>query len=48
MQPKEHIDGNGLGDKRILLIALNPRGIVRQEAGLDVAVDEEVAAKRSY
>ncbi len=45
IEVQQDIDGNRARDQRVLLVAGDAPGIVRQEPGLDVAVDEELAAQ---
>ena len=48
IQAQQDVDRNRLGDQRIAVIALDSLRVVAQEACLDVAVDEEVAAKAPH
>ncbi len=48
VQAQQHVHRNRLGDQRIAVIGRHPFRVMTEELGLDVAVDEEIAAKFAH
>ena len=48
VQAQQHVGRDRAGDQRVGVITCDAAGIVRQKLGLDIAVDEEVAAQRAH